>query len=326
LHKPFQIIPYRMVICLPVAFILLLAACSAAPAAPAPTATLYFPSALPQPTQTASPQPDATLTPAPTALPNEKALLDALDHSGQFGAVWADYVTPGSFTAPEVEERLALVGGVPDGDGVSVNWLIARREKDQWKVVWVSKPVGHGWSTSSPAISTEPIPLAPRLSDYDHDGQNEVFFTSQQIKDGWTWETVMLHAWNGSALASTGLSLLTLEDNTLVMEDKYSARYRHVFQSHYGWNDQDGDGVDELQVNELVTLYGMDPAGLQANLDDVLFQKYQMLVYRWDGDSFDLQSSAANSLKRLPYQITGMPVTETPLPTSTLPVTITPAP
>ena len=238
------------------ALALMISACTASPT-PEPTSTPPPPKvSTPTPTQTATPphipilpllsttipQPTAV---APTPIPGEQEIVDAvLELRGD--EHWVAHRVGGSFTAPETEEWLALVGNIGDRD--EVRWVVIGQTDEGWQLRGTSEVLATDIDAAPPHY------FPPDVLDFDGDGQQELLVNYFRMQWGWMTASDTLYHWNGHALASVW-GAPTSVDNRMADGADVPQPYRENYQAEWEWADLDGDGLDEILFQEHVAFY-----------------------------------------------------------------------
>jgi hypothetical protein len=247
------------------------------PFTPTPTLTLT-PTATPIPIPTLTPlplRPTATPQPVttPTPVPNEQEIVDAV-----LGMRGVAHRVDGSFTAPEADELLALVGGIGDRD--EARWVIIGQTDDVWRLRGTSELLATGFSDPPPGY------FPPELLDFNNDGQQEALIHYFKMQDGWMTSSDTLYRWDGHALAPIW-SVPTVVDNTSADVEDVPQPYKENYQAEWEWSDLDDDGVDEILLSEEVIFHPADePRGLEGEKLAVLGEEAWKRAFRWDGETF----------------------------------------
>lgn len=210
----------------------------------------------------------------------ENQIVDAMITQTSLGRVWAVQMTAGSFTVPESQELLALVGGIPEKEGETIRWVIIGRDLNGWSI--------RGWSLP---LETASLPgadvlnwLPPETFDFNHDGLEEVLVPYHEEQGGWKWNSARFFHWDHSQWKEQDWSVIVMQDNTAVSESDYPQPYRYIYKVIWSWEDLDGDSMDELILDEHVDYYNI------GTVQNLLGEKEGKLVYRWNGSSFEPQS------------------------------------
>jgi len=210
----------------------------------------------------------------PTPLPDEQAIVDAVMGQGD-AEHWAAHVSVGSFTAPGSDERIALAGNIGDGD--EVRWVVIGRgeREDDWRLLGVSGWLGSGFE-APPSFY-----LPPDLVDFDHDNRQELLSHYSRVQWGWTTAADVLYRWDGGGLARVW-RVDTVRDNTMAGDEDVAQPYRENYRAEWQWADLDGDGLDEIVLEEHVTFQAVENAQAAALLGEQAWGR----AFHWDGKAF----------------------------------------
>lgn len=225
---------------------------------------------------TAVPQPTATAAPTPTPFPDEQEIVDAVlalrgdEH-------WVAHRVGGSFTAPDVDEWLALAGNIGDHD--EVRWVVIGQADDGWQLRGTSNVLATGFG-DAPPYYFPPDPL-----DFDGDGQQELLVNYFKMQWGWMTASDTLYCWDGRALASVW-GAPTIVDNRMASNEDVPQLYRENYQAEWEWADLDGDGLDEILLREHVAFYLPGEEGYVDDDAPSIGEESGERVFRWDGGAF----------------------------------------
>ncbi len=255
---------------------------------PVPTSTV-IPSAspttvaedTPTPTPTASPTPlTLPILPAeaesPPALPDAETIVDAvLDRAPT--AHWAAYRTRGSFTAPDADEQLAMVGMIGEDD--EVRWVVVGEVEGEWAVQGSSPPLATGFEAPPPSY------LPPERIDFDEDGQQEIRSSYFNLRGGWLTGADTLYRWDGRALAPIW-SVRTALDNKAAGPNDALQPYRQEYDATWEWIDLDEDGLDEIRLQEEVAFFLPGEDGYVPEEASPVGEEQAERSFRWNGARF----------------------------------------
>ena len=245
-----------------------------APAMPASSARTATPS--PPPRATPTPLVTATSTPGPklATLGDEQAIVDAIA-GGRAGDLWATLVTAGHFTAPDADEKLALVGNIGPED--AVRWVIIGTDGGNWEVKGASAPLAYGFDTP-PSYWLEPQRL-----DFDGDGRQEALVPHARMHAGWIANAESLYRWDGNSWVPVW-GATTLEDNTSVGVQDAVEPYRQLYEAAWEWADLDDVSPPEIVLQEHITFYPLAESGMGADRNMTLGTQQGERAFRWDGE------------------------------------------
>lgn len=227
-------------------------------------------------------------TPAPTPFPDASDIVAAIlaeeaRTAGRTpepvlpGEKRAAFVTPGSFTTPGADERVALVAGIGAED--EVRWVIIGQVEGQWQIVGTSSPLGWGFD------SVPSTYFPPDRTDFDHDGQHELLVHTGRMQSGVMTSADALYRWNGWGLVRVW-GTETLLDDRMADPSVVHEPYRTLRRVEWQWEDVDGDGVDEIRTHESVAYYEPNEDGYVP--DDALpfREEERETVFHWNGTAF----------------------------------------
>ncbi len=235
---------------------------------PVPTPTAAFPSVLP-----------IFVRPpvAPVTFPDEQEIVSAV--LGQSSVEhWVAHLVAGSFTAPDANERLALVGNI--GNMNEIRWVVVGETETagNWEILGVSEWLGSGFDEPPPFY------LAPDLLDLDGDGQQELFHHYSRTQRGWTNSADTLYRWDGHELDRIWHAD-TASDNTMAEDEAVPQSYRENYQAGWEWTDLDESAPDEILLRGYVTFHssnGSQNEGVFAFLGEAAWEQ----TFQWDGEAF----------------------------------------
>jgi len=269
------------------ALMLIVIACSA-PSTPELTSTPAV--SMPTPTPTATPLPILpTLAPlpplptilsqpaiVPTPLPDEQEVVDVILGS-RSAEHWVAHRVGGSFTAPDADEWLALVGNIGDLD--EVRWVVIGRMDDDWQLRATSEILSTGFGDVPPHY------FPPDLLDFDDDDQQEALIHYFKMQQGWLTSSDTLYRWDGHALASVW-GAPTIVDNRTADSADVPQPYRENYQAEWEWVDLDDDDLDEILLRERVAFYLPDEEGHVKEDAPIIGEESGERAFRWDGEAF----------------------------------------
>jgi WD40 repeat protein len=193
------------------------------------------------------------------------------------GKQWAHYVVEGSFTEPDADERLALVGNI--GEYNEVRWVVIGQADDAWRLLGTSEWLGSGFDAPPSSY------LPPELLDFDYDGRYEVLNHYFKMQWGWTTSADELYRWDGRGLVSVW-SAPMLVDNRMADNQDEPLSYRKEYQAEWEWVNLDGRGVDEILLRERAAFYVPGEGGYVADDAPSVGEESGVLAFRWDGEAF----------------------------------------
>ena len=250
---------------------------TAPPTTPAPTLTatatpVPVPTLPPlQPLATITPQPDGTPTPFPDAVEIADAVmgLKGSEH-------WVAHRVEGSFTGPETEESMAIVGNIGDQD--EVRWVIVGEAEAGRELRGTSDLLGSGFDAPPPNY------FPPQPIDFDGDGQQEALVNYFRMQGGWLTSSDTIYRWDGHTLASIW-NAVTVVDNTLANPEDVPQPYKENYQAEWEWVDVDGDGTDEILLREHGIFHPIDETRWAEDDLTPLGEEVWELTFRWDGEA-----------------------------------------
>jgi hypothetical protein len=209
-------------------------------------------------------------------LPDEQTIVSAILQQGN-SEHWVAHVRSGSFTSSGMDEQLALVGNIGDDD--DVRWIvIGRAGEDHWQLLGASEWLGSGFETP-PSFY-----LAPELVDFDSDGQQELLSHYVRTQWGSTTATDALYRWDGYTMARIWRAE-TIRDNTMAESQDVPHPYRENRRGDWRWADIDGDGLNEIVLQEQTTFHPLEPSDVaddRSGLGEMSAER----AFRWDGTAF----------------------------------------
>jgi hypothetical protein len=260
---------------------------------PTPAVAAASPTAVPP---TAIPTQEFT----PTPIPDEQPVIQAILTGESIGSIWSTYSTGGSYTLAGSEERLALVGGIPDGNATKVCWVVIQKSGDQWQVTALSDPVGSDWESPYPVQAPIRYWMQPELSDFNHDGIQEFSSVFHQEDQGIWTEKPSFYWWDGRKLNELPVNLLSLEDTSRVpLSETNNQPYRYIYQAKWQWKNNQGDPTDEMVVEEQLHFYPLDAIGSGADTGDMIWEKLQFRIFSFNGFTFSADNQP-DSLLSIP--------------------------
>jgi hypothetical protein len=185
------------------------------------------------------------------------------------------HLVSGSFTTPDTDERLALVGNIGDDD--EVRSVVVGQAGDGWQLLGASEWRGAGFD-SPPSFY-----LRPELLDFDADGQQEVLDCYFRVHRGATISADTLYRWDGHALARIWRTE-TLFDNRLADDRDVSQPYRQNYRARWEWVDLDGDHLDDVLLKARVTFHPCENPSWGDD-EPVLGEEVWEQAFRWDGEA-----------------------------------------
>ena len=206
----------------------------------------------------------------------EKAIVNAILEGSvpDSGVIVESPVLSGHFTAPEADERMALVYIGPMNWR---RWIIIGQRDGEWRLR------GEGWNVGE--VSKFPGWGEPQLLDFDGDGRQEMAVPLRSMKSGWLDEVVFVYRWNGSTLDQVW-AVETFEDNTQATQQDAPLPYRYAYQATWQWADLDGDGLNDIQLDYTATFYPEAKSGTGADRAMTLGIEQGREQFHWDGTAF----------------------------------------
>jgi WD40 repeat protein len=191
---------------------------------------------------------------------------------------WAAHVLAGSFTAPDTDERLGLVGNIGDLD--EIRWVMVGQPEAEsnWEVLGVSEWLGSGFDAPPPFY------LSPDLLDFDSDGQQELLNHYSRTQRGWKTSADILYRWNGDELDRIWRAD-TASDNTLADDQTVPQSYRENYQAEWELEDLDEDGLDEILLRGYVTFHSSNGSQGEDGVP-ILGEETWEQTFHWDGEAF----------------------------------------
>ena len=217
--------------------------------------------------------------PIPDAEKVVKAVVAADEDLTYPDSFWVAWPTPGAFTAPKAEERLALVGGI--GKKNEIRWVVVGHTEEGWELRGISD-----WLGTFPARPSAPPCEQPVLTDFDHDGRQEVLVIWPTMNRGRMEARAALYRWDGQKLARVWAAQ-TLLDNRLADPDLVHEPYRVVNRAEWTWVDLDGDGIDELRLQEHVAYYKPNAEGYVPDNAPPYQEEEKETVFQWNGSTLE---------------------------------------
>jgi hypothetical protein len=210
------------------------------------------------------------------SLPDEQTIVSAILTQGN-SEHWVAHVRSGSFTGARLDEQLALVGNIGEND--DVRWVvIGRAGEDSWQLLGASEWLGSGFDTP-PSFY-----LSPELVDFDNDGQQELLSHYARTQWGSTTATDALYRWDGYTMARIWRAE-TISDNRMAESQDVPHPYRENRQGEWRWVDIDGDGLNEIVLQEQTTFHPLEPSSAAddpGSLGEISGER----AFRWDGTAF----------------------------------------
>ncbi len=252
---------------------------------PSPSPTVPEATSTPEPTllpPTATPTPPAlapqTRAPAEPALdPAEREAIIAVVTGQALEGYWSAHGRVGRFTAPDVTEQLAMVGGIGEED--EVRWVIVGQTEAGWELRGLSPVLAWGFEAPPPSY------LPPELIDLDRDGQQEILSRYFNLRGGWLMGADTLYRWDGTALVPIWAVTTTL-DTTAAGAERAPVPYRQAYDAAWRWEDLDGDGFEEIVVEEEMAFYLPGEEGYVPEGAPPTGGESTRRAYRWDGHRF----------------------------------------
>ncbi len=199
---------------------------------------------------------------------------------------WAMDPIPGSFTAPDATEAVAIVGGASPTEDVSpedepylrARLVVFRKEAGTWKVV--SKE--EGLASNIPA---EMLPAAiVGITDFDHDGVQEVLVSVASLMPGYLDGVYHLYRWDGQNMRRVWMTTSVYDNTTLSEQPDFATQVAWP-----QWIDQDGDGTEEIVLEVVRRAYERTSMGL-ADTSRIKNETTSDVVFDWRGKGFMLVS------------------------------------
>jgi len=218
--------------------------------------------------------PEAVVVPTP--FPDAGEIADAV-LGRESTRHWVAHLTEGSFTAPGADERLALVGNVGAQD--EMRWVVVGQAEEGWQLLGTSEWLGSGFTAPSSAY------LAPDLLDFDGDGRQEVVSRYYRMHLGWITGAEGVYRWDGQGLARVWGATTALDNRTAEAADAPQP-YREDYGATWELVDLDGDGIDEILLQERVAYYLPGEGGYVEDGAPGISEAQGERAFRWDGEAF----------------------------------------
>jgi len=243
--------------------------------------------------------------PLPTApsSPSESEILrviygnDLQEHDGNLALgegiePWVAQVVPGAFTAHDARELAVLVGA--SGNEKTVQNIPLEKQKQlqphlvilqkqrsgSWKVIARSEPLGMN-------VPREKFSMVIQsLSDFDHDGRQEILLTSASVLPRYLDGTHILYRWDQKQgnIRLVWTTTSYYDNTSLPQQPDYATQVAWP-----RWQDKNGDGVDELVLTTVRRTYRRQDPGF-ADTAHILRETQSEISFSWGGQGFLLRS------------------------------------
>jgi len=230
--------------------------------------------------------PDLKLTPAD----------DAFTVNGDSNwTMWINARAEGEFTQDGVSELAAIIANdaphiTPDQAKRHAPWgsFLAIFQKPEGKLQVARRAFLFPTALSPSAFDVR----IDRVTDFDHDGQNELLIITEATTLGISTSAAFLYQWDDQTFAEIWAATVG-EDNTGALnQPQYFATASEI-----RLVDIDGDGMDEIIVDGTRVDYARDAQGL-PDIDREIARRSDRRVYRWGGTAFVLDPAQTTPMPR----------------------------
>lgn len=133
-----------------------------------------------------------------------------------------------------------------------------------------------------------------RVSDFDHDGQNELLITTTASRMSTFSTAAFLYQWNDQEFVPIWSAPIGEDNTAAINQPAYFASASEI-----RLQDVDGDGLDEIYVTTTRVDYGRNTQGL-ADTDRQVARRTEQRVFRWGGADFVPDPTRTTPLPPLP--------------------------
>ena len=199
---------------------------------------------------------------------------------------WVGPVIQGSFARPGARERVALIGGVAPGSVIDtenrpyleVKLVLLRQEGESWRLVGASSPIAINVDRKNLGVGIDSV------VDFDRDGRQEIVVMAGSLLPGYLDGVYRLYRWDGEALQQVWTATGLYDNTSIPRQPDYATQVAWPL-----WQDQEGDGVDELVLRVVRRTYVRSDQTI-AEIGQIARQTQSDVVYRWRGRGFMLAS------------------------------------
>lgn len=199
--------------------------------------------------------------------------------------MWVNSAVEGRFTQTHTQELAAIIAN--DAPGISPD--LTRRVAPWGSFLAIFQKRANQLHAVHRAFLF-PTALAPHafivsidaVTDFDHDGQDELLVTTTSQHLGIMTTAGFLYAWNDQTFVQIWSAPLAEDNTAAVNQPEYFS-----IESRVEFADLDGNGMDEIIVERTRIEFARDAQGL-ANIDQELERQSERRVYRWGGAEFVL--------------------------------------